>query len=289
MGTLGNIRIEPQQVTWDGVDLGFTDGDVELNHEEPSSDITAHQKGTQVLDSIRTGQVLTVGTVLKETSIAQINKMIQAGGALAVAAAEVTTIQTIADVGGALDGTYFTINSALDAVQYYVWMNVDAGGNDPAPTGLTGVAIAVTTGDSAATIASAIQTALDALGGFGAAVSTDTVTVTNAVTGGTTDAADVDSGFTIAVTTQGVSAVSGYGSSKTFVGQLADAKRLNLHPVVLASTDLTRDWTFWKAYPMLDSIVYSGENPELVSISWKIFPDSSRAATSDLGVYGEGL
>jgi len=287
-GTVGNIKVEPMQVIWDGVDLGFTEGDIEMSQEEQATDITAHQEGTTVLDAIRTGRNVTITTVLKETSVAQINKMLQAGESTATAAAEVTSVTAVADVSSSLDGTYFTINSALDATGYYVWINVAAGGNDPAPSGLTGIAVAISANDDADTVAAAIQTAVDAEGDFGASVSGSVVTITNAATGGTTDAADVDSGFTIAVTTQGISAVDGFGKGKRFTGQIADAKKLRLHPTALASTDLSRDWNFWKAYPMFDSMTFSGENPQTMSITWKAFPDSSRADTSYIGVYGEG-
>lgn len=118
---------------------------------------------------------------------------------------EVSTIQTVADVAGSLNDTYFIINSALNATSYYVWLNVNNAGTDPAIADKTGVEIAVATGASADTIATAIKVALDALADFVATVVTDTVTVTNASDGATTDLDDTGStGFTLTVTTAGV-------------------------------------------------------------------------------------
>jgi len=112
---------------------------------------------------------------------------------------EVTTILCVADDSDDSDGTYFTISSR--STNYKVWMNVDGGGNNPTAGADTLVPIAVTTDDSADTIAAAVQVALDALDGITATVSTATVTCT--FQGDVTDAADVDYGATITVTTAG--------------------------------------------------------------------------------------
>lgn len=106
---------------------------------------------------------------------------------------EVTEVQFVAnDTAGDHDGTYFTLNSAKDATEYYVWFDVDAAGNDPAPTGLTGIQVSISANDVINDIASAVQTAINAEADFGASVLTDTVTITNAAAGHTTDAANVD-------------------------------------------------------------------------------------------------
>lgn len=58
-------------------------------------------------------------------------------------------------------------------------------------------------GDSASAIATALQAALDADAQFSATRNTATVTATDAAVGARTDAADVDTGFTITTTQQG--------------------------------------------------------------------------------------
>ena len=287
MGTVANIKVEPCNVTWDGDDLGFIDGDLEITTEEQSVDITAHQEGSQLLDSIRTGNTVSIALVLKEAAIAQMQRLLQAGGEAATPVAEVTSVTCVADVAGSLNSKYFLINSALDAIQYYVWFNVNSVGVDPAVSGKTGVEIELATAASASTAATAVASALEALEGFTASASGAVVTVTNSAVGGATDAEDVDSGVTIAVITQGVSAVTGWGTSKRFESQLADAKKLVLHPVKNAATNLTEDLAFWKAYPMLESITRSGENPTLFSVPFKIFKDSSRADAVNMFVLGE--
>lgn len=119
----------------------------------------------------------------------------------------VQTIAVVADVSGSLNNTYFYINTANNGTAYYVWFNVSGTGVDPAIPGKTGVVVAITTDDAAATVGAALASALDALSGF-IATGTTTVTVTNDVAGGFTPASDVDTTFTFGVTTGGTSTIT---------------------------------------------------------------------------------
>lgn len=102
-----------------------------------------------------------------------------------------------------LDAKYWTINSAKDATGYYVWHDLDAGSVDPAPAGLTGIEVDVSTGDSASTIATAVAAAIDALGDFTATASDSVVTVKRTAVGEVTDSADVDAGVSISICKKG--------------------------------------------------------------------------------------
>lgn len=118
---------------------------------------------------------------------------------------EVFTVDTIADVGGALGATYFTFNDGTNT--YYVWMDVDNGSVDPAPGGgAVGIEADISAGDAAEVVAAAVKAAID---GSAANVTTsiagEVVTVTLDSSEAVADAADVDSGFTIAVLEQGES------------------------------------------------------------------------------------
>jgi hypothetical protein len=288
MGTRSNIKVEPCNVAWKGTDLGYLDGDIELALEEQAVDITAHQEGTNVIDAIRTGKKLEVTLNLKETSLTQLQAALAAGGAVATAQAEITSITCVADVSSSLQNKYFTINTSGDAVRNYVWINVGGSGVDPAPAGLTGIAVAISANATASTVATAVASAIDALAGYVATASGAVVTVTNASTGGATDAADVNSGFTIEVTQQGCGAITGWGGSKDFTSKFTEAGKLVLHPKVLSSSDKTRDWNAWKAYPNLESIAFSGENPTVVSVTFQVFPDPTRPAQVSHFGLGDG-
>ncbi len=98
---------------------------------------------------------------------------------------------------------YFVIYSGTTG--YYVWFNVAAGGVDPAPSGLTGVEIAVTAINTNAQIAALIKTALEALGGGGGAVFSVSVagniaTVTVTARGACSSAGNGTSGAVVLVT-----------------------------------------------------------------------------------------
>lgn len=287
MGNVANIVIEPAVVYLDGVDIGFTEGDIEISPEEQAVDITTHQTGTNILDALRTGNTVSFSLTLKEANVAKLTELLEYGGEAGTAQPEITSITCVADVAGSLNNDYFFINSALDANQYYVWFNVASGGTDPAIAGKTGVEVALSTNDSATAVASAVAAALDLLAGFGATSSAGVVTVTNAANGAATDATAETSGFTIAVTQQGYGTIVGWGSSKQYQSMLADAKKMVLHPLRLPATDLTGDLTFWKAYLMINGILHSGENPKTVTVDVRVFHDRTRPEEISLFALGD--
>lgn len=117
---------------------------------------------------------------------------------------ETTTITAVADVANSLDGKYFYINSANNSTEYYVWLKTSVG-TDPAIAGKTGIKVQLTTGDSASTVATKLANKLSEYPlDFETSISGSTVTVVNTDVGYTQDASDVNTGFTILVTTQGV-------------------------------------------------------------------------------------
>ena len=127
------------------------------------------------------------------------------------AAAEVFTITTTGAFAGASQGQYFIIYSALNATGYYVWNDTagDATTGDPAPPGLTEVAVDTSAAANDGDIAIAIQLAVNALADFNATVLGNVVTVTNAAIGHAYNAANDDlapwNSLVFAVTTAGSS------------------------------------------------------------------------------------
>jgi len=122
------------------------------------------------------------------------------------AVAEITRIRCFAQ--STLDGGEYFYISKLDT-DYYVWFDLDDGSDDPAVSGRTGVEIDVATDDTAATIATALQTALDLISGITATVSSETVTVAIDTAGAVQDETlDVDTGFILNTTTYGQAAVT---------------------------------------------------------------------------------
>lgn len=287
-GTLGNIKVEPCIVVWDDTDLGFTDGDIEVTMEEQGVEITAHQEGSNVLDMIRTGKMAEVSVVLKETTVAKVAAMLGVGGGTSSNVAQVATLLCVADVADSLHGKTFPL-IAQDGTKYLFQLYTSAI-VAPVIPGWTVVQVSITTGDTANAVADAVAAAIDALAGFAAPnPAAATITITWADGGVVASGSGAgNTGFTLTVTTEGSSNLTGWGSSKDFTGMLADSAKLYLRPVVnVAAGVATGDLAFWKAYPMVGSIVQSGENPKTVSVTFKIFPDLSKDAAIRLFVLGD--
>lgn len=70
--------------------------------------------------------------------------------------------------------------------------------------------------------------------------------------------------------------VFGLGASKDFTQTFVQAKKLVLHPVVLGASDKSRDVTFHKAYPILESLAFSGENILMLPVNFKVYQDLTK-------------
>lgn len=133
--------------------------------------------------------------------------------------AQIFTVQTIADVGGALGGKYFDCHDSVGAVR--VWLDVGNTSTAPAIAGnYRLLEVNISSGASANTIAAAINTAIDADAEFISTVLTDTITVTQAIKGPRQGPAAVTSGFTVGVSTAGVD-VKKLVPSVSFTGRKA--------------------------------------------------------------------
>lgn len=143
-----------------------------------------------------------------------------ASGGLPVTAnpiANVQNVATVADVSGSLNSTYWIFYTAGNAYGYYVWYNINSAGVDPAPAGLTGIAVAGATGVTANNIASATRAAIAAAVPYVTITgATDNIIITQLNPGSLTAAADsvpAATGFTFStsstVGTFGTPAISG--------------------------------------------------------------------------------
>ena len=77
---------------------------------------------------------------------------------------ECRTVTAVADSSGSLNDTYFDLNvvgADFVEVPYYVWLNVNAAGVDPAVSGKTGIEVEVATDATAAVVAAAIVAAVE--------------------------------------------------------------------------------------------------------------------------------
>lgn len=287
MANLANITVEPCRVEWDGSDFGYTDGDIEITPEEQGVEITAHQEGTNVLDMIRTGKTVELSVTLKETATSRLRQMLEVGGGSSDSLAEVATLLCVADVSDSLHGKTFPL-IARNGTKYLFQLFTSAIAAPVIP-GWTVVQVSITTDDSANTVGDKVAAAIDALAAFTAPnPAAATITVTQATGGAVASGSTAgNTGFTYTVTVVGASDLSGWGGSKDFTGMLGDAAKLVLHPIAKDDADLSSDIAFWKAYPMMGSIVKSGENPQTIAITFKVFPDLDKPKAIRLFTVGD--
>lgn len=116
-------------------------------------------------------------------------------------------VTMVADTSDSLNGRYFTLWNANNQTQYYIWYKTSGGTtSDPAVAGATGVEVFINTNDSANTVASKTNDAINTLliTDFTSLVSTNNIQVQNSVAGATNNPGAGTSGFTVAVATVGV-------------------------------------------------------------------------------------
>lgn len=116
---------------------------------------------------------------------------------------EVTSITTRADVGSNLGGTFFLIYDISGSVA--VWFNVGGANTQPSSGANRSIQVNISANDTAPTVATAVQTTLNADAEFNATVLSNVVTATSVTKLSVADAVDggIPTGFTISTPVQG--------------------------------------------------------------------------------------
>lgn len=82
--------------------------------------------------------------------------------------------------------------------------------------------------------------------------------------------------------------VVGMGDYRDFTQTLNQSSKLVLHPSTLGSGDKSGDYTFHKAYPMLESIPFSGEAIQTIPVKFKIYLDTTKNTRAKYYAFGDG-
>lgn len=151
------------------------------------------------------GQIVKVGTKILLCTMENANLTVEElsdGGVLSATAEETTITCNHSDTLSG--GEYFFISSPTK--DYYVYFKKDNKGQDPKFKFLTPIPVNIYTDNTAAQVATALATALDAVEAYTATAADTVVTVTNTVGGDVPDARDgrVATAFLIETTTQGM-------------------------------------------------------------------------------------
>jgi len=78
----------------------------------------------------------------------------------------------------------------------------------------------------------------------------------------------------------------GYGFNRDFTSMSSLADVLVLHP--LSQATKVKDWNFHLSYPIVESIVYSGEATQSLTLTWSILPDDTKASGLEYVIRGDG-
>jgi hypothetical protein len=88
-------------------------------------------------------------------------------------------------------------------------------------------------------------------------------------------------------TPSGGTEVFGVGTNRIGTNTISQARRLILHPTALESSDYSRSICFWKAYPQPESLVFSGENPQTLSVTFKTYKDDDKPEAINIWASGD--
>jgi hypothetical protein len=118
--------------------------------------------------------------------------------------AQKTRVKFFGDIAGSLLGKYWLINSAEDAVNYYIWYN-DGTAIDPALTGFVGLEIPINTNDPASIVCLATKRIMQGCLQFNIETNgNDVLLLENVTNGFTTPSVDVNTGFGVTTTCTGI-------------------------------------------------------------------------------------
>lgn len=275
-----NVKLGVCTVTFDGVDLGYTKGGVEVEVATETKKVMVDQFGNSEIDEVILGRTCKAKVPLAETTIENLARImpgstvIASGGAYATGNVTLTVAAPSADETVTINGIVFTFKAA--------------------PVAQNEVLIGTDHQDSGDNLADAINDSIDPLvsritaSSNGAGVVTITAddygTAGNAIT-------LAKSGTNIAVS--GANLAGGTDPTKKKVevtraistSLLSLAKKLVLHPQALGPTDRTEDFIIPLAMtPGAASFAYKLDEERVFNTEFSAYPDPD---TKVLFVYGD--
>ena len=79
--------------------------------------------------------------------------------------------------------------------------------------------------------------------------------------------------------------VTGVGSSRNFTNMSSLAGTLRLRPV--GNSDASEDVMFWKAFAVPDSIEFTSDSPNSMSVTFRCIPDTTKRSEIEIFCYGD--
>lgn len=276
-----NVKLGVCKVIYDGVDLGFTKGGVEVEVKTETHKVNVDQLGKTTINEYLMGRDVTAKAPLAETTLENMVAIMPGASLTSVGGSAATgslTIDTNPLTGDTVivNGTTVTFKSALSGAPNEVLIGADAG-------------------ETAKNLADALNASTDqniAAATYAAAGDVVAVTYGNALVYGAAGAKSAEgNGFTLnagtagikvtvsgATLTGGVDATSKSVAVKTGTGTdlLALARELRLHPINKPDADRSEDFVIpLAATSGALKFAYKLEDERVYDVEFNGYPDSN--------------
>lgn len=234
-----NVKLGVCLVSYDGVDLGYTKGGVEVEVKTETKKVMVDQFGQSEINEYILSRTCSAKVPLAETTVDNLARIMPGATIVATGGAKATGTVTFATAVPA-NNDKVTVNG-VD----FTFKTTPAGPHDIGITGLT------TFGDAAAAFAAAVKASVDfrvmtmspsVVGGVVTLTANDYGTAGNALTIAKTGTNITVSGATLAGGTA-ATRMKAVVTNSIGYSLLANAKKLILHPVANLATDRSGDFT----------------------------------------------
>lgn len=270
-----NVKMGVCQVTFDGVDLGYTKGGVEVTVATETKPITVDQFGSAPINDLIMGRTCKVKLPLAETTLENLVRIMPGATLVGTGGAKATdtvTFSTAAPVNGdkvTVNGVDFTFKTT------------------PTPGNVTEMAIPATVNASATALAAAINACIDPkVSTITAVAASAVVTITaddagiagNAVTVTKTFVTGANCTVATATLTGGTDATVKKVTVPSSIGTslLSLAKKLVIHPSGNDAENRTDDFTIPLAMtPGAMQFAYKVDQERIFDCEFMAYPDSS--------------
>lgn len=281
MSNTNNVRLGPCRVFFGGVDLGYTQGGVEVEVKTDTHQVMVDQFGKSIINDIIMGRTCSVKVPMAETTLDNLVRIMPGatiqtvGGVLATGTATFTAVSTAGETVTINGVTFSCVASNPTALQYAIGSSVSdqAAKFANAVNNVNDIAVAV-----AATSAAGVVT-FTAEGYDSAFYSYNSITLARTGTNVTLSGATLTGG--VVPTKESVHVPAAVG-----VSLLATAQKLVLHPQANADNNRTEDFTI----PLANAagglkFAYNLDKERVYDVTFNAYPDS---ITSLLFIVGDG-
>lgn len=286
--TTKNVKLGVCKVVFDGVDLGYTQGGVEVSVKTETHKVNVDQFGKTTINEYVMGREVSAKVPLAETTLENM-----------VAIMPGTTLTTVGGTVATSTILFSTVPINLDSLTVngvvYTYKASPVAGVE------TDLAIPATVGAGATALAAILNASTNtavAAASYSAAVATVTVTYGNQLVFGLTGQKTVDgNAFTLtrtgtsltlggATLTGGTEPTSKYVETTTGVGTdlLSIAKELRLHPINKVEADKSEDFTIpLAATSGALNFAYKLENERVFNVDFMGYPDPVTSKLYNVG------